>query len=260
MTMSPCAASRSPNSPSSVRRSIKGRRGFSARAMAVMTIFVTASQPTLGCFASCCTSLSEHTANFTSFVLDERSKRIGNVFARPMLTSRPERRGASCTTTVAIRSTAVRKTRRWAPTGLASACCTALQMQSKASSGFAAYGRRDASTGEHAAFPKARRAWSTADSSAGPAKRKPSSSSALHPAQHTRLSGTSQEAKAVDLDATVTASGTASLIVGTFSNFRTWAMDFAGTSSGNASHHAFLASICSASSPKECTWVLQLSA
>mmetsp|Transcript_71900 Transcript_71900/g.199534 ORF Transcript_71900/g.199534 Transcript_71900/m.199534 type:complete len:258 (-) Transcript_71900:2316-3089(-) len=98
LTTSRCAHNLSPNSLSNVCKSMVGLFNRSVLAMELITIFVTASQPTFACFASCCTNLSEATATFTSPATAVRSNKIGNTLLRPMLTSNADKRGASLST------------------------------------------------------------------------------------------------------------------------------------------------------------------
>mmetsp|Transcript_145418 Transcript_145418/g.405307 ORF Transcript_145418/g.405307 Transcript_145418/m.405307 type:complete len:239 (+) Transcript_145418:1270-1986(+) len=201
MTTSRCAHSRRPKSLSNVRRSTNGLIGVSVRATELITIFVTASQPTLGCLASCCTNLSEATPIFTSMVpvVEVRSIRVGKVFARPMLISSPESTGASCEMAVWQRSTEHRKTFRSAPTGLASACWIALQMPAKASSG-PAPPRLAASACEQTALPSVRSATITGFSSPLLGNRRACKTSVLQPAHNARFSGTSQACTGAEIE------------------------------------------------------------
>mmetsp|Transcript_49853 Transcript_49853/g.69196 ORF Transcript_49853/g.69196 Transcript_49853/m.69196 type:complete len:266 (+) Transcript_49853:192-989(+) len=141
ITTSFWAQSRRPKSLSNVRSRTSGRTGRSERATQAITIFVTASQPTFGCLASCCTNLSDATPTLTSPAKPEsavRSISVGKIFAKAMFRSRPERLAASCCTESWQSSTAQRKTRRSAPTGNARACCIARQMPANASALWAA--------------------------------------------------------------------------------------------------------------------------
>mmetsp|Transcript_11858 Transcript_11858/g.26997 ORF Transcript_11858/g.26997 Transcript_11858/m.26997 type:complete len:250 (-) Transcript_11858:4069-4818(-) len=131
--MSFCAQSLRPKSPSNVRSKTRGRLGRSIRVIVLMIILVTASQPTFGCLASCCTSLSDATPILTSEVVAVRSTSVGKVCATLMFTSSPDSSGASLETAVWHKSTAVMKTCLSVPTGLANDCWIALHIPAKAS-------------------------------------------------------------------------------------------------------------------------------
>mmetsp|Transcript_103335 Transcript_103335/g.322028 ORF Transcript_103335/g.322028 Transcript_103335/m.322028 type:complete len:278 (-) Transcript_103335:61-894(-) len=268
MTTSRCAQSRRPKSLSRVRRRTNGLIGQSVRAMALMTILVTASAPTLGCFASCCTSLSDAIPIFTSTppVVEVRSMSAGKSFARFMLMSRPDSTGASCATDVWQRSTTHKKTFRSAPTGLVSACTMALQMPANASSG-PAPPRLAASECAHTALPSVRSATMTAFSSPLLGRRKARRISVLQPAHRARFSGTSQaDSGAVMLRPSLpvppkdgcSSSGFSSCS-GSFSKRRTCTKDFGGVSLGSAATHASRPGFCASSSPTHFKCILQTS-
>mmetsp|Transcript_84567 Transcript_84567/g.187818 ORF Transcript_84567/g.187818 Transcript_84567/m.187818 type:complete len:270 (-) Transcript_84567:581-1390(-) len=242
--------------------------GRSVRATALMTIFVTASQPTLGCLASCCTSLSEATPAFTSPapLSEVRSMSVGKVFARPMFTSRPDRPGANCATAIWQSSTEARKTFRSAPTGLPNACWMARQIPAKASSGPMPAPRRADSSWLPAALPKALSAASTSFSSPALGERSESKMAGLQPAQAARVAGTSQAAMLAESAGAAACAPEAeaapvpSTCSGSFRRRRTCENDLAGTSFGNAATQASRPGSCCGTSPRLRRWALQMRA
>mmetsp|Transcript_8616 Transcript_8616/g.22895 ORF Transcript_8616/g.22895 Transcript_8616/m.22895 type:complete len:454 (-) Transcript_8616:543-1904(-) len=264
-TTSLCAQSRSPCSLSRVRSNTTERMGISLRLMDVMTIFVTASQPTFGCCANSLTSLSPATPTFTSMTpdIELRSIKVGNTFPSPMLMSSPDSDGASFDTAVWQSSTAHRKTDRSAPTGLPSTCSSAMQMLVKASSGPLPL-RAAACAWPAMAFPISRIAAMTAFSSPRAGKASGASASAPQPTQAQNAAGTchARARPPWPLDASGTAEGTdrASSSSGSFRNLFICASVLPFTSLGSAATQAARAGICAASSPRHLRCSLQISA